>query len=217
MINQLRMMYCLIKYLSMSSQRPDWKKIMLFLKSRFSTWRINVTNYKPQSKQPKKTPRSIQRDTTAWDLTMITTRCKTWEITWSTQEQCWYNSFRSYHILHLIMRQLYQSYILCLNLQRKSKINLQKIENLKIKLKCKKMLRINLKRCSEQCSKTQKRKVKLQDLAWTHKETPASTVDVEARTRTEMKIENVKYIVNTLLIRLITLIENNYFNLKFKL
>ena len=28
---------------------------------------------------------------------------------------------------------------------------------------------------------------------------------------------NVKYIVNTLLIRLITLIENNYFNLKFKL
>lgn len=165
MITRLLMMCCSIKYPSMSSKKQHWQKIMLFLKSRFWIWRINVRScskiLKRWKKIIKKKIRGYQEDI-VWDLTMITTRSKTWETTSNTQEQCWYNSFRSYHIHLPIMKQPYQSYIPCLNSQRKNKLNLLNKEKSKTKPKCKKMLKINLKSCLEECSKINK-KVKLQD------------------------------------------------------
>ena len=198
MITQLRTMYYSIRYPSTSSKRLRWRRIMLYLKSRFLIWRISARKWRNSLKWRRKKPRSIIRGTQeviVWDLmVMIITRSKTWEITSNTQMQCWYNLFLNYHIHLPIMKLPYQSYIRCSNSQKKNKHKLPMEEKPGTRRKCKKMLKINLKNFSVQCSKTQKKKVKLKDLDWTHKETLVLTAVawIHPKIQIEIRIEKMK-------------------------
>lgn len=116
---------------------------------------------------------------------MITTRSKICEITLSMPEQCWYNSFQSYHIHLLKTKQHCQLYIPCSNSQRKNKLNLRNREKPRTQLKFKLTWKTNLNSCLEPCLKMQKQKVRQRGLAWTLKATPVSTAVADPKIQTE--------------------------------